>query len=169
VRRHVDTYTRTSVRSAAVKKANPALYEAARTPSLTLQIAGGGPPAGLPKLRPYGIEVAEAMAVVKQRRHHANAAVKAARERLADVSEGLRAELGWDGTPIYSLTDGWDIGWSKGLRFNASRATELAPQFGVDPATLVTMERVAARMYFVILEAGQDEQWEDFEGDIAAD
>lgn len=167
--RWVEPHTKTVMLGPTVKKASPALYEAARKPLTLMKMSGPVVLPRMPEVRPHALEVAKAMEARKLRLTHARREFDEGRERLRDLVDGIKAELGWDGEPHYRLTDGWLIGWARQSRFSAVRAAELAPEFGIDPDELTTMQQVAGHVVYKVIEGDAADSTEDFEGDDFAE
>lgn len=147
----------TTVRSAAVERAHPALWSQARVLTRSMAITAPATSPVLVLSVPSMPTMAEAWRVhtlAVKRCTAAGNARDAAKDVLVEAIDGLSGE--WDGTPRLT-TDGWTVGMSEGLRFNAARCMELAVEAGIDlSAVAETKTSVQTRYALVDNEIGDE-------------
>lgn len=163
VMRRTKAVVSTTVRSAAVERAHPALWAQSRSLVRSMSIAA---PMVMPVLvlavpsMPNMAEAWRIRALAVKRCTAAGNARDAARDVLVEAIDGLSGE--WDGTPR-ATNDGWTVGVSEGLRFNAARCVELAVEAGIDLSAVVE-SKTTTRTSYALVDNEIGDEYDEIDG-----
>lgn len=151
-----------ALRSESVKAANPALWEASRPASKVVVVKHHlivPPTLTVPPMRTAG-EAWEVLTQARKRMTAAQHARDAARDIILDVLDEVSAV--WDGTPRLTA-DGWAVGNTWRVQFNADRCARVAEKRGIDIDSLMVDVEVPVRRTFVL--QGDDGGADEFDGE----
>ncbi|AYD82057.1 hypothetical protein I5G60_gp63 [Mycobacterium phage Saguaro] len=145
------------IRAAVVAQRAPQLWLASRKPTTVLDIKSGLALVGkqaVPPMRTQA-EAWKAYEQLNRRATDAKARADTAREQLRELFEAV-ADV-WPLEQLYLTSDGWTLGRSQRLTFDAGRCRELAGSHGVDVAELEVEELSPMSTHYVLVDTSEGE------------